>query len=158
MKTSRKLLFFIPVAIGILLFVIMTKSKQDPVRPDLAEASRSVNVVEARSMSITPTAVGYGYAQPTETWDAIPEVSGRIVEMHPELKKGAFITKGDILVKIDTQTYGLAESRGKASVMSIDAQLKELEQSRINSEKLLNNEKKSLQLTRQEVERKRALF
>ena len=158
MKLSKKPLFFIPVFAGLLLLAITIKNKQGPVRPDLAETSRPVNVVKINPITIAPTATGYGYVQPTETWDAIPEVGGRVVEIHPELKKGTFINRGDLLVKIDTQVYGLAESRGEASVMSIDAQIKELEQQRINNERLLNIEKRALELGHVELERKRQLY
>ncbi len=158
MKLSKKFLFFVPVLAGVFLLVTTIKNRQGPVRPDLAEISRPVNVVRISPITIAPTATGYGYVQPTETWDAIPEVGGRVVEIHPELKKGTFVSRGDLLVKIDTQVYGLAESRGEASVMSIDAQIKELEQQRINNEKLLNIEKRALELAHVELERKRKLF
>lgn len=158
MNISKKLLFLLPVAAGIGLLFIMVSNKKEPARPELTEKSRTVNVVEVKAMTVTPRVTGYGYVQPAETWQAIPEVSGRIVEMHPELKKGSFISKGELLVKIDPQTYGLAESRGVASVMSVEARLIELEQQRANNQKLLEIEQQALKLSRQEMERKRDLF
>lgn len=158
MKIPTKILFFLPVAAGLGLLFLMVSNKKPPVRQELTENSRSVHVVEVKAMSVIPRVTGYGYVQPTETWQAIPEVSGRIIEMHPELKKGAFISKGDLLVRIDPQSYGLAESRGVASVMSVEASLVELEQQRINNEKLLEIEQQALRLSRQEMERKRNLY
>ncbi len=157
MNNIKKLLFFIPVAAGILLLFTMVSNKKDPSRPEIAEQPRTVHVVAAEPMTIIPRVTGYGYVQPTETWEALPEVSGKIVEIHPELEKGAFIAKGDLLVRIDPQSYGFAESRGLASVMSVDAQLKELAQQKINTQKLLDIERQKLKLTEQEVERNRRL-
>ena len=154
----KKLLFFIPVIAGVVFFILMMKNKQEPSRPELTEVSRAVKVVKVRSMSISPRVFGYGYVQPTEKWEAIPEVGGKVVEIHPELKKGSFVAEGELLVKIDTQSYGLAESRGEASVLSVEAQLKELEQQKINTEKLLEIEKQALKLSQKELERKQTLF
>jgi multidrug efflux system membrane fusion protein len=158
MNITKKLLFFIPVAAGVLLLFTMVNNKKGPSRPQLAEQPRPVNVVIAHPMTIIPRVTGYGYVQPTETWEALPEVSGKIVEIHPELEKGAFIAKGDLLVRIDPQSYGFAETRGLASVMSVDAQLEELAQQKTNTQKLLNIERQKLKLTEQEVERNRKLY
>lgn len=158
MRLPKKPLFFIPVIGGILLMAFMVNNKKDPNRPELTEQARHVSVVDVEETPIVPRITGYGYVQPAETWEAIPEVSGRIIDMHPELKQGSFISKGEVLLKIDPQTYGLAESRGVASVMSIEARLVELEQQRTNTERLLEIEKKSLRLARQELERKKDLY
>ncbi len=158
MKYSKKLLFFIPIAAGVVLLFSMMNNKQEPSRPELSEQPRMVNVVTVQPMTIIPRVTGYGYVQPTETWEAIPEVGGKIVAIHPELEKGAFIAKGDLLVRINPESYGLAESRGLASVMSVDAQLKELAQQESNTQKLLNIERQKLKLTEQELLRKKQLF
>lgn len=158
MKISKKLLFFLPVIAGIALFVFQVSNKKQPTRSDVLEESRTVHVIETRLMTVTPTVIGYGYVQPTESWEALPEVAGKIIEMHPELKKGAFIAKGALLVRIDPQSYGLAASRGVASVMNIEAQLKELAQEKANTQKLLQLEQQKLKLSRQELTRKKELF
>lgn len=158
MKIAKKLLFFLPVAAGVLLFFTMVSNKKGPSRPELAEQSRSVHVVIAQPMTIIPRVTGYGYVQPTETWEALPEVSGKIVEIHPELEKGAFIAKGELLARIDPQSYGLAESRGVASVLNVEARLKELAQQKVNTQKLLDTELQKLKLTEQEFKRSEELF
>jgi multidrug efflux pump subunit AcrA (membrane-fusion protein) len=158
MKFSKKLLFFVPLAAGFLLIFTMVANRKGPSRPEITERSRPVSVITTKPMTIIPRITGYGYVQPTETWEALPEVSGKIIEMHPELKRGAFIAKGALLVRIDPQSYGLAESRGVASVMSVDAQLRELNQQQANTEKLLEIERQKLQLTSQELQRKKGLF
>lgn len=157
MKITKKLLFFIPVAAGVLLLFFMVNTKKGPSRPQLTEQPRPVSVVTTQPMTIIPRVTGYGYVQPTETWEALPEVSGKIVEIHPELEIGAFIAKGDLLVRIDPQSYDFAESRGLASVMSVDAQLKELAQLKINTQKLLDIERQKSKLTEQDLERKKKL-
>ena len=158
MQITKKLLFFVPVAAGILLLIILASNKKGPSRSEVVEQSRSVHVIVAQPMTIIPRVIGYGYVQPTQTWEALPEVSGKIVEIHPELKKGAFVAKGDLLVRIDPQSYDFAESKGVAGVMSVDAQLKELAQQKTNTQKLLEIERQKLKLTEQELERNKKLY
>lgn len=157
MKNYKKFLFFVPVIVGILLLVHLVKNKKEPNRPQVTERSRPVMVVTATPLAVVPRVIGYGYSEPTETWEAIPEVSGKVVEMDPELKKGSFYSKGDLLLRIDPESYGLAESRGLASVMNIEAQLRELEQQEENTRRLLAIEREALLLAEKELLRKRNL-
>ncbi|MCP4720634.1 MAG: hypothetical protein GY860_14370, partial [Desulfobacteraceae bacterium] len=132
--------------------------KQAPVRPGNKERVQTVRVIPLEKTHVVPRSIGYGYVEADRTWEAIPEVSGKIVYMNKNLKKGYFINKGDLLLKIDTTTYGLAEKRGAADLMSVDARLRELEQSRKNTQGLLAIEKLSLTSAAQELKRKRELF
>ena len=158
MNNFKRFLFIIPLLCGLFLFYTMVSNKKGPKRPEISERIRTVSVIHARETTVIPKTTGYGYVEPTETWEAIPEVSGKIVEVHPELEKGAFVAKGDLLLKIDPQSYGLAASRGKATVMSVEAQLIELQQEKINIEKLLNIERKAFNLATQEFVRNQDLF
>jgi len=140
------------------LFAFMKFTKQAPVRPGNKERVQIVRVIPLEKTHVVPRSIGYGYVKADRTWEAIPEVSGKIVYMNKNLKKGYFINKGDLLLKIDTTTYGLAEKRGAADLMSVDARLRELEQSKKNTQGLLSIEKLSLTSAAQELKRKRELF
>lgn len=158
MKIIKKLLIIIPVICGIALFAVMKKNKTLPVRLDNRERIQVVRVIPMEKMAVVPQIISYGYVQADKTWQAISEVSGKVVFMHENLKKGHFIKKGEVLLQIDTTSYGLAESRGMADLMNVDAQLKELEQSDKNIQRLLSIEKQSLASVGQELKRKRELF
>ena len=158
MKMFKKILIIIPIVCGIIFFVVMKKNKKPPVRLENKERVQTVRVITLEKMTVVPRVITYGYVEADRTWQAISEVSGKIVWVNKNLKKGYFLKKGEILFKIDTTTYGLAESRGVADLMSVDARLKELEQSRKNTGRLLAIEKKSLASAGQELKRKRELF
>jgi multidrug efflux pump subunit AcrA (membrane-fusion protein) len=158
MKFLKKILILIPVACGMVLFIWMKTTKQPPVRPGSKERVQVVRVISLEKIRVVPRSTGYGYVRADRTWDAIPEVSGKIVYMNKNLKKGYFIKKGELLLKIDTTTYGLAQKRGEADLMSVDARLKELAQSRKNTRRLLFIEKKSLASAGRELKRKQELF
>ncbi len=158
MKHLKKLVILIPVIIGVGLFILMKTNKKPPVRLEDQERVQAVRVISLEKTIVIPRSTGYGYVRADRTWQAIPEVSGQVVFMDEQLKKGYFIHKGDLLLKIDTRSYGLAESRGVAEVMDLDAQLKQLEQSKKNTEHLLVIEKKALVIASQELDRKRKLY
>ncbi|MCD4721470.1 MAG: hypothetical protein K8S13_16650 [Desulfobacula sp.] len=158
MKLLKKILIIIPIICGIILFVWMKSTKQPPVRFDHKERVQTVRVIFLEKTRVVPRSIGYGYVKAERSWEAVSEVSGKIVYMNKNLRKGYFIREGEPLLKIDTTTYGLAEKRGEADLMSVDAQLKELAQSRKNTQRLLSIEKKSLASAAQELERKRELF
>ncbi len=158
MKILKKLLIILPVVCGIALFAVMKMNKKAPVRLENRERVQTVRVIPLEKMAVVPRVKAYGYVEADRTWQAISEVSGKIVNVNQNLKKGYFIKKGEVLFKIDTTSYGLAETRGVADLMNVDARLKELEQSRKNTERLLAIEKKSLASAGQELKRKRGLF
>lgn len=158
MEIIKKLLIIIPVICGIALFAVMKMNKKPPVRIKNQERVQTVRVISLEKMAVVPRVVSYGYVEADRTWQAIPEVSGKIVFVHENLKRGHFIKKGEVLLKIDTTTYGLAETKGKADLANVDAKIKELEQSRKNTQGLLSIEKKSLVSAGQELKRKRELF
>jgi len=158
MKYLKRLIIIVPVICGIGLFTMMKANKTPPVRLEDLERVRAVRVMTLKKTTVAPRTKGYGYVQADRTWQAIPEVSGQVVVMNEKIKKGYFIKKDELLFKIDTRSYGLAESRGVAEVMNLDARLKELEQSRKNTEHLLIIEKRALKLAVQELDRKRKLY
>ncbi|MBT3178776.1 MAG: hypothetical protein HOG03_22945 [Desulfobacula sp.] len=158
MTTLKKLVIILPILLGMGLFAFMKFTKQAPVRHGNKERVQIVRVIPLEKTHVVPRSIGYGYVEADSTWEAIPEVSGKIVYMNKNLKKGYFIKKGDLLLKIDTTTYGLAEKRGAADLMSVDAHLRELEQSKKNTQGLLSIEKLSLTSAAQELKRKRELF
>ncbi len=158
MTNRKRFLFIIPLLCGLFLFYTMVSNRKGPKRPEISERIRTVSIVRVEKTTVIPRVTGYGYVEPTETWEAIPEVSGKIIEIHPELKKGTFVAKGDLLIKIDPQSYGLAASRGRANVMSIDAQLVELQQEKANTERLLDIERQAFNLSKQEFVRNQDLF
>ncbi len=155
---QKKLVILIPVIIGVGLLIFMKTNKKPPVRMEDRERVQAVRVIPLERISVVPRTTGYGYVVADRTWQAIPEVSGQVVFMDAKIKKGYFIHKGDLLLKIDNRSYGLAESKGVAEVMNLDARLKELEQSKKNTGHLLVIEKKALVIASQELDRKRKLY
>jgi multidrug efflux system membrane fusion protein len=116
-----------------------------------------VRTIAAPSVSVIPRALAYGNVQPGKVWEAVTEVDGRIVEIHPQLKKGAILADGVVLLRIDPAKYRLAIAEIEASIRSTRARIAELHVKEENTLASLTIEERSLALSRNDFERKRAL-
>lgn len=154
----RLLLFLFPVIIGALVLAFAVKTRTPPVRVEAVETATSVRIIEAPEVTLIPRAVGYGSVMPARVWQAVAEVGGKIVDIHPQLKKGAIIGKGEVLLQIDPTDYRLAISRAEADLSAINAQIAESRAREENTRASLKIEQSTLELTRRDLERKRKLL
>jgi len=153
-KKFRTLLIIPAIALGVAILILLVRSSQKPKRAQISEQPRAIRVIPAPLVAVVPRAIGYGKVQPGQVWEAVAEVGGTIVEMHPDLKRGSLLAKGDILLRIDPSSYGLAQSRGEADVKGLQAQFSELEQKEKNISRSLKVEKSSLELSKKELDRR----
>jgi len=154
----KKLLIFPAIAIGISIFVFLVKTKDSPQVIPYSEPVQSVRVIKVPIVNVIPRALAYGNVQPGSIWNAVAEVSGKIVKKHPKLKQGSLLKKGDLLLKIDPTDYELAIAQSKANLQSIDAQLNELEIKLQNTRLSLKIEKQVLSVAEKELKRQRKLL
>lgn len=153
-----KRLIAIPVvALGVLLFIVQVKGRKEPVKKPVEERVTVVRVIEAKTTSVIPRALGYGYIQPAQVWDAVAEVPGRVVELSPQFKRGTVLPKGEILVRIDPQESGYVREQSEAEVQRILAEISKLTQSEKDTRRQLEVEKGQLELVAKELERNRKL-
>ncbi len=116
-----------------------------------------MRVIEAPRVTVVPRALGYGNVEPGKTWEAIAEVNGKIVEIHPSLKRGGVMPPGQVLFRIDPTDYELAIAETETTIQSTQAQLAELEVKEANTKASLAIEQEVLELGEKELERKRKL-
>lgn len=156
-KIPGKWLFFAPLAAGIAVFILLTHQSAPPEQLDVDTPARVVRYIEAPRVTVIPRALGYGRARPVRVWEAVAEVSGRIIEIHPRLLKGSLIGRDELLVRIDPTEYELAVSQVQADILSTRAQLAEMAVKEANTRASLAIEEESLALRATEVARKSEL-
>lgn len=156
-KIPRKWLFFVPLVAGIAILLLLTRQNAPPEQLETSVPGRVVRYIEAPLVAVIPRALGYGRARPVRVWDAVAEVGGRIVEIHPRLRKGALIEENELLVRIDPTEYELAVSQVQADILSTRAQLSEMAVKEANTRASLAIEEESLVLREAEVARKSVL-
>ena len=96
---AGKALFLPPILIAAAVLVIAIQAREVAERTPPRETATAVRVVVAPSVAVVPRVLGYGNVQPETVWEAVAEVDGRIVEVHPQLKKGAILPAGAVLLR-----------------------------------------------------------
>ncbi len=158
-KAHRKrYLALIPVLLGVLIFVLATKTRSLPKQVHPGETAVKVRVVTVVQVTLVPRTIGYGNVTPGMVWEAVAEVGGRIEEIHPKLKKGAILAKGEVLLRIDPSQYQLASAQAQANIRATEAGLAELDVKKKNTRASLKIEERGLELGRKELDRKRSLL
>jgi RND family efflux transporter MFP subunit len=155
--SPRKWLFFLPLLLGAFVLVLLVRRGDAPEHLEREPLPRSVRYIEAPVVTQVPRALGYGRARPVRVWEGVAEISGRILELHPELKKGALLPAESLLLRIDPSEYELAVSRAQADILATQAQLAEMGVKESNTRASLEIEAEALGLREVELRRKRDL-
>jgi len=153
----RNWLIIPAVLVGVFIFVSLVKNKSAPEVIQLAETSRVVRVIDVPQLTVISTVHGTGNVKPSQVWQGVAQVSGKIIEMNPRLKKGALIKADVMLIKIDPSDYQLAMEEAETTIEATKAQLADLRVREKNSKASVLIEEKVLKINQAELERKRKL-
>ena len=157
LKEKRWLIIIIPILMGIMILAILIQRRSGPEQVPPTEQARSVRVIEVPAVTVVPRAIGYGSVAPGMIWEAVAEVSGRIIAMHPRLKNGEILVADSVLLRIDPTDYELALAQVEANIEAAEAQLAELKVREDNVRASLEIEEQALRLGENELERLRRL-
>ena len=159
MQTSwkRRILIVPPILIGAALLALVIKNKKAPEQIPAVEQSRVVRTMTMATLDVVPRILGYGSVEPGRTWNAVAQVSGRIIKVHPNFKKGALLKKGSEIVRIAPDDYKIAIAQAQANIRAADAKLQELSLSAGNTRATLALERQSLGINEQEYKRSQSL-
>ena len=123
-KTVLKVVLPVLVlGLGVLIFMAMVRLRKEPdrvERPSLGMLVRTIPVSLADTRVEIPV---FGTVAPKVEVDVIPEVSGRVVELSPSMVQGGFVSKGEILLRVDPRDYELAVHRAQADVARAEYEL-----------------------------------
>jgi len=133
MPSGRVKIFIAPsiVILGVLIALILIKYKKPPQREEQDVRPPLVKVEQLRVKDIPMVVQGYGTVHPKVEVDIVPEVAGKVVYIHPELKVGGLIRANQEILQIDPRDYELAVQQADAAVA--DARVK-LETERAEAE------------------------
>jgi len=117
------LVAIIIVALGALGARQLIKMRKPPVRKDPNTLAPLVEVTSLAKRDMQMVVRGYGTVSPKVKVEIIPEVSGKVVSIHPELKAGGFIRAGEQILQIDPRDYQLAVQQANAAVAEAQVRL-----------------------------------
>jgi RND family efflux transporter MFP subunit len=149
----------IPAAlIGVLVLALLIMLRSQPERMDLPEAARAVRIIEVPKVTVIPSLMGTGNVKPGQTWTAVAQVSGVIIDINPRFKKGEVMRKHDVVLIIDPSDYELAIEQAGNNIEATRTQLADIDVKENNTRKLLKIEEQSLALNRKELARKKTIL
>ena len=134
------------------------QGERGPAPPAALERAVPVHVVTAERRTVVPRAVGFGVVQPSRTFTATAETSGRIVERHPQLERGRVLPAGTRLFRLDDADLRLTQARTEAELQRLAAEVRRIEVRRDNLTRTLDLETRALAIAEVELERQRDLL
>lgn len=153
----KKLLFIPVIAMGIATMYILVKNRADPEKLQFEESRFAVRVIQVPSLTVVPSFRGYGNVKPSQVWNGVAQVAGKVIAVDPTFKRGTIAPDGQFLIQIDPTDYELAIARVETDIEATRARIAEIEQQEVNSSASLKIEQESLELSRAELGRKRNL-
>jgi len=142
---KNKLIILPPliIAVAIVAFAHFLKTPIEKVVS--IEKPVKVRIIKMSKMTVQPKAFAYGTSVPGKTWDAIAEVSGKIVWKSEQLEDGNIVRAGTELLRIDDTSYRLTLEQIDAQITASEIKEKTIQSSIVIDElnlKLLNKDLK----------------
>ena len=123
----------------------LPKSPEEKVWP--------IAVTEVTRRDVRPDIRVFGEIQAGREAEIRAMVAGRLVELNPDFRNGAFIRAGMQLAKIDPVDYEIHLAEQRAELAQAKSLLNEYERERDWESKLLTNAKRQVELARRGLER-----
>lgn len=104
------------LAIGIYAFKMMGQLKKAPQRQQPMHQGLLVDIAELQATDHQTTIFATGTVQAEQEIELVPQVSGKVVWVSPNLVAGGFFRKGDLLLRVEANDYQLAVEKANAEI------------------------------------------
>ena len=126
MMTKNRLKIGLPILLlltGIgLAWAIMTLRPQVVTQAPKTQAPL-VTVIRVEPQTVRLTVHSQGIVTPRNEIDLIPEVAGKVMQLHPDFVAGGFFNRNALLVTIDPRDYDAAIAQAQAQIAEAKRQL-----------------------------------
>ncbi len=127
-KTILKIVLpLLILAAGAMAMVFMIANRPEPRKEQRETPGALVNTLAVTRGERPVLVSGTGTVQPRKEIGVVPQVSGKIVEIAPDLVAGGFFKKGDLLFRIEDADYNLAVDRARAALARTEYELATVE-------------------------------
>ncbi len=150
---QKKYILPLIVVVAVALVVFKVKTKPPVAHEELQYPVRAVEVMTVKKIPYRSHATGYGTVEPRVLVKAKSEVSGKIVYIHPQLRKGASLPKGTVVLRIEPTTFEFSLEQSKAGLSGSESSLRQLETEEESTRALLNIVRKNLRVQQKEYQR-----
>ncbi len=109
--------------IGFAGFRMLTQLKKTPQRQKPQQQGVLVDVIELKQSDFQVTVHATGTVRAAQEVALVPEVSGKIIWISPQLVDGGRFKKGETLIKIDPSDFKLATEKARAEIAQVQVAL-----------------------------------
>ncbi|MDK2971557.1 MAG: hypothetical protein PWP23_1312 [Candidatus Sumerlaeota bacterium] len=141
------------LAVGVVGQSLLGRLKKEPPVREVPKVVASATGIVGTRQNVQSVLYGYGTARPHRTTMVVPEVEGRVVEVHPRLEEGKVIEKGDVLFRIDPTDYELAREQSLAEVAQIEQEIEQLAVEEKSDAQRLELARQNLALAQRDLDR-----
>lgn len=145
------------LAVGVLGMRVLMGMRQPPQRVVVETPGKAVRVIEVVPQQVKMTINGFGTVRAKTEWRAVPEVSGQVITLSPQVKAGLHVKKGELLLVIDPRTYRLTAQRIGSEIQQLHTEIDLLQQQRRNHQATLRLAERDLRIAETELKRDEAL-
>ena len=157
-KLFNFLLLFLIVGGAIALVAYKVKTKPPVEHKELGFPLKAVEVLTAEKIPFRARALAFGHVEPATVLKAKSEVSGKVSYIHPQLRKGASLKKGTVVLRIEPTTYKLSLNQSKAGLAGSQSSLKQLDTEEKSTKRALSLAQKNLNVELKELNRLKTLW
>lgn len=160
-KIRKILLFAAPIliiALGMMMASSLANRRKPPARAEVTEralrvAAQTVELIDAPVMI-----EGYGEARTRDEVIISPEVSGRVVAVHPQLEVGGVIPAGETMFSIDPRDYETRVVEAEATAKQWESTVARTEKQYQLDKSRLDTYRRMADLAKKEYDRMVALY
>lgn len=154
MKNLFKKAFILPLIVVIAVALVGYKiSSKPPIEhAELQLPTKTVEIITAQDIPFSHRAIAYGNIEPAKTLKAKTEINGKIIYIHPNLKKGASLAKDTVVLRIEPTAFEFSLEQSKAGLASSEYSLQQLEVEEKTTLRFLATSKKNFSIGQKEFD------
>lgn len=159
-KLLSVLVGIVILGLGVVAMAGLLHFKRTPAEASVEDLEKPI-VVEARRVDLENAPViirGYGTVEAVHEVALAPEVSGRVVSVHPNLIEGGLVRKGELLFEIEPDRYTALASDAAAQVRIQEEGLERLRGEWRNESSNVRDLRRNLELALKNYTRAQELF
>ncbi|MBP2701865.1 efflux RND transporter periplasmic adaptor subunit [Photobacterium lucens] len=121
----RRTLPLVIIAIFIALSVLLLNNKKRPEQQKVQVRTPVLEVIRIEKQDVQLSVDSYGVVEPKYKAEVVSEVIGSVNYISPDFAVGKFVSKGELLARLDDSDYHADLAQAEASLAQAQAKLKE---------------------------------
>lgn len=145
------------LGVGLFGMRVLMNLRQPPQRHVVETPEKAVRVIRVTPQTVAMTIHGFGTVRAKTKWHAVPEVSGPVLSLSPQVQTGLHVKTGELLFVIDPRPYRLAVQRMQSEIRQLHTEIDLHLQQRRNHQATLQLAQRDLRIAEAELVRDETL-